>query len=91
MTVTPTTKGADDHNKEDPPQGGKYVRRAKARRRDQHLRHVAIQVDNGNAAFLLILKAMVATLTATLSTVTLGALSTLGAGTMMIIPGLSLP
>jgi hypothetical protein len=37
------TKGVDNHNKEDPPEGGKYARRAKARRRDWHLprRYVA--------------------------------------------------
>ncbi len=37
------TKGVDDHNKEDPSKGGKYARRAKARRRDRHLprRYVA--------------------------------------------------
>jgi hypothetical protein len=28
------TKGVDNHNKEDPPEGGEYARRAKARRRD---------------------------------------------------------
>ncbi len=35
MTTTTTmmTKGADDHNKEDP-QGGKYLRTANVRRRD---------------------------------------------------------
>jgi hypothetical protein len=31
------TTEVDDHNKEDPPEGGKYARRAKARRRDWHL------------------------------------------------------
>jgi hypothetical protein len=30
-------KGANDHNKEDPPEGEKYGRRAKARRRDRRL------------------------------------------------------
>jgi hypothetical protein len=42
-TMTMTTKGADDNDKEDPPEGGKYARRAKARRRDRHLlrRYVA--------------------------------------------------
>jgi hypothetical protein len=34
MTTTKMTKGADDHNKEDPPEWGKHARRAKARRRD---------------------------------------------------------
>jgi hypothetical protein len=37
------TKGANDHAKEDPPEGGKYTRRAEIRRRDRHLprRYVA--------------------------------------------------
>jgi hypothetical protein len=42
-TTTMMTKGADNHNKEDPSKGGKYAWRAKARRRDWHLlrRYVA--------------------------------------------------
>jgi hypothetical protein len=34
MTTTTTMKGADDHDKEDSPEGGNYARRAKTRRRD---------------------------------------------------------
>jgi hypothetical protein len=30
-------KGADEHDEEDPPKGGKYARRAKARRRGWRL------------------------------------------------------
>ncbi len=44
MTITMTkTKGADDHDEEDPSEGGKYARRAKAMRRDRRLprRYVA--------------------------------------------------
>ncbi len=52
---------------------------------------VAIQVYYGNAAFLLMAEAMVATTTALLSTVTLGASLLLGAGTMTIILGLLSP
>ncbi len=78
-----------------PPKVRKYARRAKVRRRDWHLprRYVsaAIQVDDGDAAFLLIAEARVATATALLSTIALGVLSSLGAGTMMIIPVLLLP
>jgi hypothetical protein len=35
--MTTTTKGADGHKEEGPSKGGKYVRGAKARRRDRHL------------------------------------------------------
>jgi hypothetical protein len=31
--MTMMTKGVSNHDKEDPPEGGKYARRAKARRR----------------------------------------------------------
>jgi hypothetical protein len=43
MTTMKMTKGADDHGKEDPSEGRKYARRAKARRRDRRLprRYVA--------------------------------------------------
>jgi hypothetical protein len=42
-TTTTTTKGADNHDKEDPLEGVKYPRRARARRGDWHLlrRYVA--------------------------------------------------
>jgi hypothetical protein len=33
-TTMTTMKGVDDHNKEDPPKGGKHARRVKTRRRD---------------------------------------------------------
>jgi hypothetical protein len=43
MTTATTAKEANNHNKEDPPEEGKYTRRAEARRRDWHLprRYVA--------------------------------------------------
>ncbi len=52
---------------------------------------VAIQVDGSDAAFLLMAEGTVVIATALLSTIALGASSSLGAGMMMIIPGLSLP
>jgi hypothetical protein len=52
---------------------------------------VAIQVHDGDTAFLLMVEARVVTVTTLLSTVALGASSLLGAGTMTIIPGLSSP
>jgi hypothetical protein len=57
----------------------------------EEVRHAAVQVDDGNAAFLLMAEATVATATASSSTVALGASLSLGAGTMMIIPGFLLP
>ncbi len=54
--------------------------------------HPAVaQVEDGNMAFLLMEEGTVTTATALLSTIALGALSLLGAGTTMIIPGLSSP
>jgi hypothetical protein len=52
---------------------------------------MAVQVDDGDAAFLLMVEATVATATTSLSTIMSGALSSLGARTMMIILGLLLP
>ncbi len=49
-------------------------------------RCAAVQVDDGDTAFLLIAEVMVATTTALLSTVMLGAWLSLGAGTMVLIP-----
>jgi hypothetical protein len=57
----------------------------------KEVRCTAIQVDGGDAAFLLMAEATVAIVTASLSTVVLGVLSSLGVGTIMIIPGLLLP
>ena len=51
--------------------------------------HANVQVDDSNAALLLMAEAMVATATALSSTVELGALLSLGACTMIIIPGTS--
>jgi hypothetical protein len=51
----------------------------------------AIQVDNGNTAFLLMADAMVATATLLSSSAVLGASLLLGARTMTINPGLLLP
>jgi hypothetical protein len=57
----------------------------------KEIRRAAIQVDDGNVAFLLMAEATIATATALLSTVALRALFMLGAGTMTIVPELSLP
>ncbi len=57
----------------------------------EEVRRAAVQVDGGDAVSLLIAEATVAIATASSSTVALGASSLLGVGTMMIIPGLSLP
>ncbi len=57
----------------------------------EEVSRAAIQIDGGNAAFLLMAEAMVAIATVTSSTVELGASSSLEVGTMMIIPGLSFP
>jgi hypothetical protein len=51
----------------------------------------AVQVDGGNAEFLLMAEVLVAIVTMSLLTVMLGAPSSLGVGTMMIIPGLLSP
>jgi hypothetical protein len=50
----------------------------------------AVQVDGSDVGFLLMVEVTVAIATASLSTVALGALLSLEAGTMMIIPGLLL-
>ncbi len=69
-------KGVDDHNKEDPPRGGKI--RKEGQREEEGLAsakevcRTAIQVHDRNAVFLLMVEARIATATALLSTVALG-------------------
>jgi hypothetical protein len=92
-TTAMTTKGRQ-------PQGGGLPRGGKIHKEGQDVEErlvsakevcrAAVQVDGSDAAFLLMAKAMVALATALLSTVRLGASSSLGAGTIMIIPGLLL-
>jgi hypothetical protein len=91
MTTTTMTKRANNHDKKDPLEGGKYARRAKARRRDWHLpRRYIVWPSRFTtvAGFLLMAEATVATAIASLSTVALGASLLLGAGSMTIILGL---
>jgi hypothetical protein len=57
----------------------------------KEVHRIAVQVDGSDAAFLLMVEATVAIATASSSTVALGVSLLLGAGMMMIIPGLSLP
>jgi hypothetical protein len=90
-----TTKGADVHDKEDPPQGGEIHKEGQGEEEGlasaMEIRHGAIQVEDSNAAFLLMAEATVMTATALLSTIMSGALASLGVGMTAIIPGLSLP
>ncbi len=88
MTTTMTiTKGADDHDKEDPSEGGEYARRAKTRRRDQHLprRYVA------RPSRLMMATQCSCSWQRQLLQPRLHKSSSLGAGTTTIIPGLLLP
>jgi hypothetical protein len=77
-------KGAGDRDKEDPPEGGKYVKRAKKKEEGlasaKEVCYVAIKVDDGNATFLLMAEATVAIVTALSSTVELGAVFVVGSG-----------
>jgi hypothetical protein len=90
---TTATKGVDDHDKEDPLQGGKIREEGQGREEGlasaKEVCHAAVQIHNGNMAFLLMAEAMVATATTLLSTIALEASLLLGAGMMTIIPGLS--
>jgi hypothetical protein len=93
-TTMTMTKGVDNHDKEDPPRGkirdeGQGKEEELVSAEDVH--RTAIQVENGNAAFLLMADAMVATATLLSSSTASGALLSLIARTMTIIPGLSLP
>ncbi len=89
--ATTTTKTAmkevDDHNKEDPPQGGEIRKEGQGKEEGlvsaKEVCRAAIQVDNGNAVFLLMAEMTVTTMAAS-------SLS-LGAGTTTIILGLLLP
>ena len=89
-TTTMTKRGADNHNMEDPPQEGQICKEGQGKEEGlasaEEVRHAAIQVDDGNMAFLLMAEATVATATVLLSTIPLGALSSLGAGMTTIIP-----
>jgi hypothetical protein len=95
MTTTITIEGADDHDKEDLPQGGKICKVDQGKEEGlvsaNEIRPTAVQVDNSNKAFLLMVEATVVTATALSSTVMLRALSSLGAGKMTVIPGLLSP
>jgi hypothetical protein len=94
MTTMTMTKGAEDHYEEDSPKGGEIHEEGQDKEEGlasaKEVRRAAVQVDGGDVAFLLMAEATVMIATGLLSTVVLGVLSLLGAGTMMIIPGLSL-
>ncbi len=95
-TMTRTlTKWADNHDEEDPPQGGKICKEGQDKEvglaSAKEVRRAAVQVHNGNVVFLLMAEARAATMTASSSTVTSGASLSLGGGTMTIIPGLLSP
>jgi hypothetical protein len=93
--MTTTTKGADNHNKEDPPQGGKICKEGQGKEEGlasaKEVHCTAVQVDNSNAAFLLMVEAMITITTISFSTIASGVLSLLGAGMTMIIPELPSP
>jgi hypothetical protein len=95
MTMTMTTKGADNHNEEKPPQEGEIRKEGQGKEEGlasaKEERPVAVQVDNCNAVFLLMAEVSVATTTMLSSTIALGASSSLGVGTMTILLGLLLP
>jgi hypothetical protein len=86
-----TTKGADDR----PPPGGKIWEEGQGKEEGSvsadNVHHTAVQVDAGDAAFLLMVEATVATPTTLSSTVVSRVLLLLGVGTMTIILGLLLP
>ncbi len=93
--MTTTTNGADNHNKENPPQRGKIREEGQGKEEGlasaKEVHHMVVQVDDSNTAFLLMAEATVVTVTASLSTVASGASLSLGSGTMTIIPRLSTP
>jgi hypothetical protein len=57
----------------------------------KEVRCAAVRVDDNNVAFLFLAEATIATSTTLSSTVASGVSLFLGAGTTIIIPGLSLP
>ncbi len=81
------TKQADDQDKKDPPKGRIICKEGQGEEEGlasaKEVRCVAVQVDDGNAALLLMVEAMVATATASLLL--------LGVGTTTIILELLLP
>jgi hypothetical protein len=80
--MTTTMKGVVNHNKEDPPKGGKYTRSAKARRRDWHFPRRYIMRQSRfmmMTVFLLMAKATVVTVTTLLSTI-VGGFVVIGSG-----------
>jgi hypothetical protein len=87
-------KGGGQPQQGGPPQGGKIGKEGQGKEERlvsaEEVCRAAIQVDVGNAGFLLMAEAMVATATASLSTIALGVLLSLGLGMTMIIPGLLL-
>ncbi len=93
ITTTLITRGVDYYDKEDPPPRGEVRKEGQGKEEGlvsaKEVHCTAIQVDNGNASFLSMAEAMITTVTTTTlsSTVALGALLSLGAGAMTIIPG----
>ncbi len=87
LTMMTTTKRADDQDKKDPPKGGIICKEGQGEEEGlasaEEVRCAAIQVDDVNTAFLLMVEAMVATATASLLL--------LGVGTTTIILELLLP
>jgi hypothetical protein len=95
-TTTMTMKGEDDQTtttRRTPP-WGKIRKESQGKEEGsasvKEVHCAAIQVDDRDAAFLFIAEATIATTTALLSTVTSGALSSLGVGMTTIIPELLL-
>jgi hypothetical protein len=76
------------------PQGGKICKEGQDKEvgsaSSEEVHRAAIQVNNGNTAFLLMAEVTVMTATTLLSAVALGALLLLGAGMIAIILGLLL-
>jgi hypothetical protein len=93
--MTTLTKWVDNHDEEDPPQGGEICKEGQGKEEGlasaEVVHHAAVQVHDGDVAFLLMAEARVATAAVSLSTVALGASSSLGGGTMTIILGLLSP
>jgi hypothetical protein len=91
MTTMTITKGVDNHDVEDPPRGRKIREEGQVEEEGlasaKEVRHAAVQVHNGNAAFPLMAEATVMTPITVSSTIALVASSLSGAGTMTIIPG----
>jgi hypothetical protein len=87
-------KGGRQPRQGGPPRGRKIRKEGQGKEvglaSSEEVRRAAIQVNNGNAVFLLMEEMTVMTATALSSAVMLGASLLLGAGTITIIPGLLL-